>query len=61
MQVGPVSIAGRYSYGGNEIRAYFDLDDRQAAEIVGLPATAARVAPSATAQVNPVPRRRIKR
>jgi hypothetical protein len=23
-------------YGDNEIRAYFDLDDRQAAEIVGL-------------------------
>lgn len=43
-------------YGGNEIRAYFDLDDRQAAAIVGLPD------PSAAPQPPPVPgKRRLKR
>ena len=33
-------------YGGNEIRAYFDLDDRQAAAIVGLPVATGTTAPT---------------
>lgn len=48
-------------YGNGEIRAYFDLDDRQAAAIVGLPASATGASP-APASANGTPsRRRIKR
>lgn len=38
-------------YGGNEVRIYFDLDDRQAAAVVGLTTAApASVPPSAPAR-----------
>lgn len=46
--------------GSTEIRAYFDLDDRQAAVIVGLP-PAEHATPSTSAPANPAPRRRLKR
>lgn len=48
----PALYPSRYS--DDEIRAYFDLDDRQAAEIVGLPATSSSPPP-------PFSRKRLRR
>lgn len=43
-------------YSSNEVRVYFDLDDRQAAAVVGLAAAPAQPAESGTAVARPLNR-----